>query len=87
MRLKVTLVKKQQARYLMRNQKFGLEHLKTVEEALAHRYQEWLFLWAYAITKEMEVAFKILPDRDNNLVGFQFVWFYIVFEIKMEKHG
>ena len=63
-------------RYLERSHKFGIEHLKTVEQALALDAQNGNTLWADAISKEMEnvrVAFEVLPDGKPIAIGHWFV--------------
>ena len=72
----IASIRKQQTRYPKRSHKFGIEHPKTVEEALALDAKNGNTLWADAISKKMEnvrVAFKVLPDGKSVSIGDQFV--------------
>ena len=58
----ISLVKKRSAKYLRRNEKFGIQVPRTVEEAYELDRKSGNTLWADAIAKEMgnvKVAFKI----------------------------
>ena len=83
----IASVRKWQTRCLKRSHKFGIELPNTVEEALILDAKYDNFLWAYAISKEMEnvrVAFEVLPDGKSVPIGHQFVPCHIVFDVKME---
>ena len=61
---------------ILRGHKFGIELLKTVEEAYALDAKNGSILWADAISKEIEnviVAFEVLPDGKSVHIGHQFV--------------
>lgn len=83
----ISLVRQRQARYLKKQQKFGVDLPKTVEEALALDKKNGNTLWADAIAKEMKnvkVAFDILPDGCSAPNGYQFVKCHLIFDVKME---
>ena len=68
----ISLVKKQNPRYLKRTHKFGIEMPKTVKEALELDKKNGNTLWADTIAKEMKdvrVAFKILVDGQSAPMG------------------
>ena len=65
-----------QTRYLTKSHKFGIDLLKTVEEALTLDAKNGITSWADATSKEMEnvrVAFEVLPDGKSVPIGHQFV--------------
>ena len=65
-------IRKQQATYLKKSHKFGIELPKTVEQALALDAKNDNTLSAEAISKELEnvrVAFEILPDGKKEPIG------------------
>ena len=70
----ISLVRKQNPRYLKRTHKFGIKLPKTVKEAFELDKKNGNTLWAEAIAKEMRdvhVAFKILPSGQHAPVGYQ----------------
>ena len=83
----ISLVRKREARYLKRNEKFGIAVPKTVKEAYELDAQNGNTLWADAISNEMEsvkVAFKILDDGETVPRDHQFVRCHMIFDVKME---
>ena len=83
----IASIRKWQTWYLKRSHKFGIELLKTVEQAHALDAKNGNVLWTDAISKEMEnirVAFEVLPDEKLLPIGHQFVQCHMVFDIKME---
>ena len=74
-------------KYLKRTHMFGIEMPKTMTKALEIDCKTGMTLWADAIAKEMkdmQVAFKILPDGQSVPIGYQKCPCHIVFDIKME---
>ena len=68
----ISLVKKQQTRYLKETHKFGIEMPKTVKEAAELDAKNGDIKWMDAISKEMtnvRVAFDILKDGDRAPIG------------------
>jgi hypothetical protein len=60
---------------------------KTVKEALELDKQNGNTLWADAIakeTKDVRVAFKILPDGQSAPIGYQKIPCHMTFDLKME---
>jgi len=77
-------------RHLKRTHKFGIEVLKTVNEALKLDRKNGNTLWADAIAKEMKevrIAFNILPDGHVAPNGYQKIPCHMVFDVKMEDFG
>jgi hypothetical protein len=79
----ISLVKRQRARYLKQNHKFGIELPKTVEEALEIDRRNNTTFWSNAI-KEMQIGFDILEDGLLPPEDYQFVHCHMVFDVKME---
>ena len=52
----IASIRKQQTRYLKRSQKFGIEHPKTVEEALILDAKNGNTLWADAMSKKLRMS-------------------------------
>ncbi len=80
----ISLVRKQNPRYLKRTHKFGIELPKTVNEALELDSNTF---WADAIAKEIKdicIAFKILLDGQSAPTGYQKISCHIIFDIKVE---
>ena len=85
------MVKRRNTRYLKRTHKFGIEVPKTVAEAHDLDRKNGNTLWMDAIVKEMrevQKAFKIIPDDQTAPIGYQKIPCHMVFDIKMEdfKH-
>jgi hypothetical protein len=83
----ISLVKQHQTQYLKRTHKFGIEIPETVQEALALDKKNGNTLWADTISKEIknvQVAFKILPDGQPARIGHQKIPCHMVFDIKKE---
>jgi hypothetical protein len=83
----ISLVRKQNPRYLKRTHKFGIELPKTVKEALAIDKKNDNTFWADAIAKEMKdirVAFKILLNGQSAPIGYQRIPCHMIFDSKME---
>jgi len=74
-------------RYLKRNQKFGNEIPRTVEEALLIDKETNTTYWADAIEKEMQnnlVAFQLLEPGEKAPPGYTFIKCHMNFEVKMD---
>ena len=83
----ISLVKQRQARYLKRNEKFGIRVPKFVEEAKLIDLENDNTAWQDAIAKEMKnvrVAFKILDDDDVIPKDHQNIRCHMIFDVKME---
>ncbi len=77
----------QNARYLKKTHKFGIELPKLVAHALELDRQNGNMLWADAIAKEMkdvQPAFRILDSNDPDPVGHQNIRCHMIFDVKME---
>lgn len=87
MRKRDRIISKIKSKYWTKTHKFGLELPKTVEQALAIDKKTGLSLWRDAIAKEMKnnsVAFEILEDGVDELVGYKWIPCHMVFDIKMD---
>jgi hypothetical protein len=74
-------------RYLKRNQKFGIEIPRTVEEALLIDKETIPTYWADAIEKEMRnnrLAFQFLGPSEKAPPGYTFIKCHMNFEVKMD---
>ncbi len=74
-------------RYLKRNQKFGIEIPRTVEEALLIDKETNTTYWADAIEKEMRnnrVAFQFPGPSEKAPPGYTFIKCHMNFEVKMD---
>jgi hypothetical protein len=83
----ISLVRKQNPRYLKRTHKFGIELPKTIKEALEIDKKNDNTFWADTITKEMNdvcIAFKILLDGQSVPIGYQKIPCHMIFDIKIE---
>jgi hypothetical protein len=70
----ISLVRKQNPRYLKCTHKFGIELPKTAKEALELDKKNGNTFWADTIAKEMKdvhVTFKILVDGQSAPIGYQ----------------
>ena len=70
-----------------KSHKFGMEHPKSMEQALILDAKNCNNLRADTISNVFEnikVAFKILPDGKNEPIGHQFVQCHLVFDLKIE---
>ena len=84
----IPLVKQRSERYLKRNNKYGINLPRTVEEAQIIDKANGNTLWCYAIAKEMKnikVAFKILYDDESVPRNHQFVKCNMIFDTRMEN--
>ncbi len=84
----ISLVRKQNPRYLKRTHKFGIDLPKTVKKALELDKKNSNTFWADAIAKEMKgicVAFKILLDGQSAPIGYQKIPCHMIFDIKMDE--
>jgi hypothetical protein len=84
----ISLVKKRSPRFLKRTHKFGIEVPKTVKDALELDKKNDNTLWADGIakeTKDIRVAFKILPDGKSAPIGYQKIPCHMIFDVKMEN--
>ena len=66
---------------------FGIECLKTVDQALALYNKNGNTLWANVIAKYMKnisFAFDVRENRDPPPVGHQFIKCHIIFDVNME---
>ena len=84
----ISLVKKRNARYLKKHEKYGIRLPKTVKEAIKTDEDNGNTLWQDAIAKEMKnvrPAFQVLengqplPNRN-----YQYVECHMIFDVKME---
>jgi hypothetical protein len=74
-------------RYLKRNQKFGIDIPRTVEEALRIDKETNTTYWADAIEKEMRnnrVAYQFLEPGEKGPPGDTFIKCHMNFEVKMD---
>ncbi|MEL6803974.1 MAG: hypothetical protein AAFO91_09360, partial [Bacteroidota bacterium] len=81
------IVKTRETRYQRREQKFGIDLPKTVEQALQIDKTTNTTFWRDAIRKEMNavsVAFKILPEGSDRPIGHQQIPCHIIFDVKMD---
>ncbi len=70
-----------------RTHKFGIEVPKTVKEAFDLDRKNGNTLWADAIakeTKEVCIAFNILPDGHSAPIGYQKIPCHMIFDMKVE---
>ena len=88
----ISQVKTRNARYLKRNQKFGIALPKSVKEAESLDKANGNRYWMDALAKEMKntkVAFKILPEGGMAPRDYQFVSLsnvtYVVCDVKIEE--
>ena len=73
---------------MKRNEKFGIDLPKNVEEEFQIDKENGNTLWADAIAtekKNVKVAFKILDDGEMAPRDHQFVNCHMIFDIKMEN--
>ena len=83
-----SIIAKVKSKYWLRTHKFCIRVPKTVEKAKRLDQQNSNHLWWEAICKEMKnfrIAFDIFDDEVNDLKGYQFVGFHIIFDIKIGK--
>ena len=83
----ISLVRQREARYLKRNEKFGISVPRTIKEAHVLDGQNGNTFWADAIAKEMKnvkVAFKPLDADEFVPRDHQFVRCHMIFDVKME---
>ena len=86
----ISLAKKRNARYLKRNQKFGIDLPNNVEEARGLDKKNGNTLWADAIATEManfKVAFKLLTDGICAPRDYQFVKCHMIYDVKWRGSG
>ncbi len=90
----ISLVKNRNACYLKRTHKFGVKVPKTAKEALEIDRKNGNTLWSDAIAKEMkdvQVVFRILPDRELAPIGYQKIPCHMVLMLKWntfdERHN
>ena len=84
-----SIIAKVESKYWLRTHKFGIRVPKTVEESKRLDQQNGNHLWWEAICKEMKnvrIAFGIFDGKVNDLKGYQFVEFHIIFDIKMGEN-
>jgi hypothetical protein len=80
-------VKGQEAKYLKRCIKFGIEVPQSVREALELNKKNGNTLWADAIRKEMEnvwTAFRMAADVKVITIGHQHIRCHMIFDVKRE---
>ncbi len=66
---------------------FGIECPRTVEDALKLDKKNGNTMLADAIAKEMknaQVAFDLLQDDMQPLIGYQIVWCHMIFDMRIE---
>ncbi len=81
----ISLVKNRNACYLKLTHKFGIKVPKTTKEALEIDKKNGNTLWSNAIPKEMkdvQVAFRILPDGELAPIGYQKIPCHMVLMLK-----
>jgi Reverse transcriptase (RNA-dependent DNA polymerase) len=81
------IIAKIKTRYLRKEQKFGIDLPKTVNDALRLDQENNNTLWQDAIKKEMNVilpAVKILDEGAASPIGYQQIPCHIVFDIKID---
>jgi Reverse transcriptase (RNA-dependent DNA polymerase) len=81
------IISKIKTRYLRKEQKFGIELPKTVQDAMRLDQESNTTLWQDAIKKEMKVimpAVKILDEGAPPPIGFQQIPCHIVFDVKLD---
>ena len=86
--LRITsLVNKRNARYLKETHKFGIEVPKSVAQAYALDKKNGNTQWVDAITKDMKdvrPAFKKLESEEIVPIGYHWVNYHMIFDVKME---
>ena len=83
----ISKVKARAARYLKRNEKYGIKIPRNMNEARILDEENGNTLWQDAIAKELanvSVAFKIIGDTDEIPRGYQFVICHMIFDVKVE---
>jgi hypothetical protein len=83
----ISKVKARAARYLKKNEKYGIKLPRNMKEARILDEQNGNTLWQDAIAKELAnvgIAFKVLGDNDDIPRGYQFVKCHMIFDVKME---
>ena len=81
------ILKAVKKRYFRIQQKYGIEMPKTVKRALEIDKETNTTFWTDAIRKEMKTisgAFEILDDDTPEPVGFKYIDFHMVFDIKSD---
>jgi hypothetical protein len=71
----------------VRQEKFGIQVPRSVEEALAIDRTSKTTYWGDAINKEMkniEIAFRILEEGEQVPVGYQFIRCHFIFDVKID---
>ena len=82
----IASIRKQQARYLKRSHKLGIELPKNVKEAYALDAKNGNTLWADVISGngECQNPFEVLQYGKSAPISHQFVQCHMVFDVKME---
>ena len=83
----IYLVKNRSARYLKKTHKLGVEVPKSAKHALEIDKKNVNNFWSDVISKEMKnirVAFQILNENEEVLIGYKFICCHIIFDVKME---
>ena len=86
-RLKYSLVKRRNTRYLKKTSKYGIELPKSVADAYLIENKNGNTHWADAIFKEMEnakIEFDIMPDGQSEPRGYNRINCHMIFDIKIE---
>jgi hypothetical protein len=81
------IIKAIKTRYIKRTHKYGIQLLKTVEEAYELDRLMGTDFWHQAIMKEMKnnsVAFKFLEEGESIPVGSQWIPFHMIFDVKCD---
>ena len=84
----IFLVKTKSARYLKKKHKFGVSPQKSVGETYRLDKENGNEMWTREISKEMadvRMAFKLLEDDENIPIGYSFVCYHVIFDVKMEN--
>lgn len=84
----ISKVKTRNARYVKRNEKFGIKMPKNMKEAKALEKENSNTLWQDAISKELadiSVAFKLLENCEVIPRGSQIIKCHMIFDVDMEE--
>ena len=84
----ISLVKKRTVRYLKKTHKFGVRVPSSERHASELDREHGDMFWQDAIATEMRnarVAFKILDDTGEVLIGYKCIRCHMIFDVKMEN--
>ena len=83
----ISLVNKRSAHYLKKTHKFGVQVPKSAKHALELDKKNGNTFWQYSIAKEtnnVRVAFQILDENEEVTIGYKFICYHMIFDVKME---